>query len=203
MQRRTFLVSGSLTATILPGLALAQNPAWPARPLRLVIGYPPGGSTDIAGRMLAERLGRRLGQQVVVDNRAGAGGTVGAGSVVRTEPDGYTVLMAASPEISIAPTTMKSLPYDPVKDLLPITLVGQVPFFLVVNPLLPVSTLQEFIAYARANPGRLNYSSFGNNTSNHLAGELFKSMTRVGAVHVPYKGSGPSIVDLIGGHAGH
>lgn len=199
MQRRTFLVSGSLTATVLPGLALAQNPAWPARPLRLVIGYPPGGSTDIAGRMLAERLGRRLGQQVVVDNRAGAGGTVGAGSVVRAEPDGYTVLMAASPEVSIAPTTMKSLPYDPVKDLLPITLVGQVPFFLVVNPLLPVSTLQEFIAYARANPGRLNYSSFGNNTSNHLAGELFKSMTRMDAVHVPYKGSGPSIVDLIGG----
>lgn len=199
MQRRRFLVSGSFAATALPRLAFAQSSAWPARPLRLVVAYPPGGSTDIAARMLAERLGRRLGQQVVVDNRAGAGGTVGTGSVVRAEPDGYTVLMAASPEVSIAPTTLKALSYDPVKDLLPITLVGQVPFFLVINPKLPVTTLQEFIAYARANPGKLNYASFGNNTSNHLTCELFKSMARVDAVHVAYKGSGPSIIDLIGG----
>ncbi|MCJ0763454.1 Bug family tripartite tricarboxylate transporter substrate binding protein [Variovorax terrae] len=198
MQRRRFLLSCSAAAA-LPGVALAQAPGWPARPLRLVIGYPPGGSTDIAGRLLAERLGRSLGQQVIVDNRAGAGGTVGAMSVVRAEPDGYTLLLAASPEVSIAPITMKALAYDPVRDLQPITLVGQVPFFLVVNPQLPARTLEEFIAYARANPGKLNYSSFGNNTSNHLAGELFKSMARINSVHVPYKGSGPSITDLIGG----
>lgn len=165
----------------------------------MIIGYPPGGSTDVAGRLLAERLGQRLGQQVVVENRAGAGGTVAAGSVVRAEPDGYTLLLAASPEVSIAPITTKALPYDPVKDLQPITLVGQVPFFLVVHPSVPANTLQDFIAYARKNPGKLNYSSFGNNTSNHLAGELFKSLTGIHSVHIPYKGSGPSMVDLIGG----
>jgi tripartite-type tricarboxylate transporter receptor subunit TctC len=198
MRRRTFLISPA-AALGAHGAALAQSSPWPARPIRMLIGYPPGGSTDVAGRLLADQLGRRLGQQVVVDNRAGAGGTVAASSVVRAEPDGYTLLLAASPEVSIAPITMKAMPYDPVRDLQPITLVGQVPFLLVVNPSVPATTLQEFIAYARAHPGRLNYSSFGNNTSNHLAGELFKSLTGISTVHVPYKGSGPSIVDLIAG----
>lgn len=196
MQRRHFLLAAAATAQ---GTAFAQPAAWPSRPIRMVIAYPPGGSTDVAGRLLAEQLGRRLGQNIVVENRAGAGGTLGAASVVRAEADGYTLLLAASPEVSIAPITMKAMPYDPVRDLLPITLVGQVPFFLVVNPSLPVNNLQEFIAYAKENPARLNYSSFGNNTSNHLAGELFKSLTGTKGVHVPYKGSGPSIVDLIGG----
>jgi tripartite-type tricarboxylate transporter receptor subunit TctC len=197
MQRRTFRFASA--ATVVQGTALAQPAAWPARPVRMVIGYPPGGSTDVAGRLLADQLSRKLGQQVVVDNRAGAGGTVGAASVVRADPDGYTLLLAASPEVSIAPITMKSMPYDPVRDLLPITLVGQVPFFLVVNPSVPANTLAEFIAYAKAHPGQLNYSSFGNNTSNHLAGELFKSLTGTHSVHIPYKGSGPSITDLIAG----
>ena len=196
MDRRHFLAS---TAAGLAGAsAFAQTP-WPSRPVKLVIGYPPGGSTDIAGRLFAERLGRKVGQNVVVENRAGAGGTVAAASVVRADPDGYTLLLAASPEVSIAPITMKAMPYDPVKDLQPVTLVGQVPFFLVVNPSLPFNTLQDLIAYAKANPNRLNYSSFGNNTSNHLTGELFKSVAGIQAVHVPYKGSGPSMVDLIGG----
>lgn len=197
MRRRTFVLTS--TAALGQVSAFAQPAGWPSRPLRMIIGYPPGGSTDVAGRLLAERLGQRLGQQVVVENRAGAGGTVAAGSVVRAEPDGYTLLLAASPEVSIAPITTKSLPYDPVKDLQPITLVGQVPFFLVVHPSVPANTLQEFIAYTRKNPGKLNYSSFGNNTSNHLAGELFKSLTDIRSVHIPYKGSGPSMVDLIGG----
>ena len=198
MQRRSFLWTAAAVAA-RPDTLFAQGTDWPARPLRLVVGYPPGGSTDIAGRLLAEGLGKRMGQTIVVDNRGGAGGTVGAASVVRAEPDGYTLLLAASPEVSIAPITMKALPYDPVADLAPITLVGQVPFLLVVNPQVPAQTLQEFIAYARAHPGKLNYSSFGNNTSNHLNGELFKTMTGIDAVHVPYKGSGPSITDLIGG----
>lgn len=197
MQRRTFLLTSAAAA--LQGTVFAQSAPWPSRPIRVVIGYPPGGSTDVAGRLLAQQLGGRLGQQIVVENRAGAGGTLGASAVVRAEPDGYTLLLAASPEVSIAPITMKAMPYDPVRDLQPITLVGQVPFFLVVNPALPVNTLEEFIAYARANPTSLNYSSFGNNTSNHLAGELFKALTGTRGVHVPYKGSGPSIVDLIGG----
>lgn len=196
MHRRSFLLASAVVA--MQGTARAQS-QWPTRPLRMVIGYPPGGSTDVAGRLLAEQLGRRLGQQVVVENRAGAGGTVGASSVVRAESDGYSLLLAASPEVSIAPVTRKAMPYDPVRDLQPITLVGQVPFFLVVNPNVPAKTLAEFIAHAKANPGKLSYSSFGNNTSNHLAGELFKALAGVDTVHVPYKGSGPSIVDLIGG----
>ncbi|MCW5644185.1 MAG: tripartite tricarboxylate transporter substrate binding protein [Rhodoferax sp.] len=198
MQRRNFLwTSAALAAR--PDSLFAQTANWPTRPLRMVVGYPPGGSTDIAGRLLAERLGSRLGQTVLVDNRGGAGGTVGATAVARADPDGYTLLMAASPEVSIAPTTMKGLQYDPVADLAPISLVGQVPFILVVNPQLPVKTLDEFIAYARANPGKLNYSSFGNRTSNHLNGELFRALAKIDTVHVPYKGSGPSISDLIGG----
>ena len=197
MQRRTFLLTSA--AAVMQGTTFAQAAPWPSRPIRLLIGYPPGGSTDVAGRLLAEQLGRRLGQQIVVENRAGASGTVAASAVVRAEPDGYTLLLAASPEVSIAPITMKAMPYDPVRDLQPITLVGQVPFFLVVNPAVPANTLEEFITYARAHPANLNYSSFGNNTSNHLAGELFKALTNTRGVHVPYKGSGPSIIDLIGG----
>jgi tripartite-type tricarboxylate transporter receptor subunit TctC len=198
MHRRSFLLA-AITIAGAPTAGKAQSPAWPARPVRVLIGYPPGGSTDVAGRLLAEQLGRRLGQMVVVENRAGAGGTVAAGMAVRADPDGYTLLLAASPEVSIAPVTVKAMTYDPLKDLQPVTLVGQVPFFLVVHPSLPVNTLAEFIAHARANAGKLNYSSFGNNTSNHLAGELFKSLTGTTGVHVPYKGSGPSLVDLIGG----
>ena len=190
---------GLLLAAFIPALALAQSDSWPTRPIHLVIGYPPGGATDAAGRLLADALSRRLGQPVLVENRAGAGGTIGAQSVVRAEPDGYTLLLAASPEVSIAPVTMKSMPYDPVKDLQPIALVGSVPFLLVVNPGVPAHTLAELIAHAKANPGKLNYSSFGKNTSNHLAGELFKSLAQIDTVHIPYKGSGPSITDLLGG----
>ena len=199
MRRPRLMLAGLLLAAAIPILASAQSDAWPNRPIRLVIGYPAGGSTDVAGRLLADALGRKLGQTVIVDNRAGAGGVIAAQAVVRAEPDGYTLLLAASPEISIAPTTMKAIPYDPVKDLQPVTLVGRVPFFLVVNPSVPATTLREFVAYAKANPGKLNYSSFGKNTSNHLAGELFKAMTQTDAVHVPYKGSAPSITDLVGG----
>jgi len=197
MIRRAFVVA-LLLACALPGPGLAQAP-WPIKPVRIVVAYPPGGSTDIAARLLAERLGKALGQQVIVDNRGGAGGTIGALSVVRADPDGYTLLLAASPEVSIAPTTLKSMSYDPVKDLQPITLVGQVPFFLVANPQFPPNTLGELIAYAKANPGKVNYSSYGNNTSNHLVGELFKATAGIDTVHVPYKGSGPSIIDLIAG----
>jgi len=197
MIRRAFVVA-LLLACALPGPGLAQAP-WPTKPVRIVVAYPPGGSTDIAARLLAERLGKALGQQVIVDNRGGAGGTIGALSVVRADPDGYTLLLAASPEVSIAPTTLKSMSYDPVKDLQPITLVGQVPFFLVANPQFPPNTLGELISYAKANPGKVNYSSYGNNTSNHLVGELFKATAGIDTVHVPYKGSGPSIIDLIAG----
>jgi tripartite-type tricarboxylate transporter receptor subunit TctC len=189
----------AVALSLASGPSGAQSAAWPTKPIRIVVAYPAGGTTDIAARLLAERLSRTIGQQVIVENRGGAGGTIGALSVVRAEPDGYTILLAASPEVSIAPTTVKSMAYDPVKDLQPISLVGQVPFFLVANPGFPPNTVAELIAYAKANPGKVNYSSFGNNTSNHLVGELFKSAAGIEAVHVPYKGSGPSITDLIGG----
>ena len=184
---------------VLAAPSLAQAPAWPTKPVKIVIAYPPGGSTDIAGRLLADKLTKNLGQQFVVENRAGAGGTIGALSVVRADPDGYTLLLAASPEVSIAPTTVKSLAYDPVKELTPITLVGVVPFFLVAYPGFAPNSVAELVAYSKANPGKVNYSSYGNNTSNHLVGELFKATAGVEAVHVPYKGSGPSITDLMGG----
>ncbi|HEX4327286.1 MAG TPA: tripartite tricarboxylate transporter substrate-binding protein, partial [Burkholderiales bacterium] len=187
---------------LLLGLALcavAQAQTWPQKPVRMVVGYPPSGTTDVAGRLLAERMSRSLGQQVVVDNRAGAGGMIGALSVVHADPDGYTLLLAASPEVSIAPVTVKAMQYDPAKDLIPITLVGQVPFLLVANPAFPPNTVAELIAYAKTHRGQVNYSSFGNNTSNHLGGELFKLKTGIDATHVPYKGSGPSIIDVMAG----
>ena len=195
---RIALAACAALALVVPA-AQAQAPVWPTRPVRVVVAYPPGGSTDIAARLLAEKLSKTTGQQFVVENRGGAGGTIGALSVIRSEPDGYTLLFAASPEVSIAPITMKALAYDPVKDLQPISLVGTVPFFLVAYPGSPPNTLPELIAYARANPGKVNYASYGNNTSNHLVGELFKATAGIDTTHIPYKGSGPSITDLMGG----
>ncbi len=187
MRRRTLLVSSA--AVLAYRGALAQG-AWPTRPVRMLIGYPPGGSTDVTARLLSEPLAKRLRQPVVLDNRAGAGGTLAANTVVRAEPDGYTLLFGASAEMTIAPVTMKAIPYDALADLQAITQVGAVPFFLVVNPGVPANTLAEFIAHAKANAGKLNYSSFGNNTSNHLAGELFKVLTGTNACTFPTRAAG-------------
>ena len=199
MHLRRLLALGALCAFLVPGLPSAQTPAWPAKPVKLIVAYPPGGTTDLAARLLAERMSASLGQQVVVENRVGAGGMIGAQSVVRAEPDGYTLILAASPEVSIAPVTVKTMQYDPQQDLRPIALVGQVPFLLVAAPSFAPNTLAELIAYAKANPDKLNYSSFGNNTSSHLAGELFKVMAGIRSTHVPYKGSGPSLIDVMAG----
>ena len=185
----------------LPGRpALAQGGAWPSRPVRMIVAYPAGGSTDIAARLLAERLSRLWGQSVVVDNRAGAAGTIGADSVAKATPDGYTLLLAASPEIAIARSTQRNLPYDPVQDFAPINLLAQSPFLLVANAGLSVGSLQELVALARARPGSLNYASFGNGTSNHFVGELFKAAAGLDITHVPYRGSGPMMNDLVAGN---
>ena len=196
---RRLFACGALCALLFPGLGLAQAPAWPTKPIKIVIGYPPGGSTDVAGRLLAEQMSTILGQQVLVENRAGASGRIGALSVVRAEPDGYTLSLSASPEVSIAPVTVKEMPYDPLKDLQPIALVGRVPFLLVTSTAFPPSSVAELISYAKKYPNKVNYASFGANTSNHLVGELFKVRAGIQTTHVPYKGSSPAIIDLMGG----
>lgn len=191
------------------GLALAGLPhvarrswaqgAWPTRPVRLVVAYPAGGGTDIVARLFSDRLSQIWGQPVIVDNRGGAAGTIGAESVARAAPDGYTLLVAASPEIAIARSTQRNLPYDPVRDFSAITLLTQTEFLLYATPSLPVRNVQELIALARAKPGELNYGSFGNGTSNHFVGELFKISTGVDITHVPYRGGGPMMTDLLSG----
>src|SRR6478609_7837257 len=152
-------------------LALAQD-TWPSRPLRLILPFPPGGGTDILGRLIAERLSASLGQPVVVENRGGAGGNVGAEAAARSAPDGYTIVLVA-PSLAISPTLYSKLNYDPVKDLAPISLVATVPNVVITNPSVEAKNLQEFASLARSKPGGLNFGSGGSGTSNHLAGELF------------------------------
>jgi tripartite-type tricarboxylate transporter receptor subunit TctC len=195
---RRLLLGAAAGAAALARPALAQSP-WPNRPVRMIVAYPAGGSTDIAARLLAERLSRLWGQAVVVENRGGAAGTIGADSVAKSAPDGYTLLMAASPEIAIARSTQRNLPYDPVADFAPINLLAQSPFLLLATNAIGASNLQELVALARARPGQLNYASFGNGTSNHFVGELFKVATGLDIAHVPYRGSGPMMTDLISG----
>jgi tripartite-type tricarboxylate transporter receptor subunit TctC len=183
---------------LLCGQALAQD-AYPSKPLRLILPFPPGGGTDILGRLVAERLSARLGQPVVTDNRGGAGGNLGAEAAARAAPDGYTLLLAA-PTLAISPSLYAKLSYDPQKDLAPISLVATVPNVLVTHPSVPASTLQEFIALAKAKPGELNFGSGGSGTSNHLGGELFNSVAGVKLVHVPYKGVNLAMNDAMAGN---
>jgi tripartite-type tricarboxylate transporter receptor subunit TctC len=196
LSRRLLLAAAG--AGLLARPALAQSP-WPNRPVRLIVAYPAGGSTDIAARLLADRLSRAWSQPVVVENRAGAAGTIGADSVAKSAPDGYTLLLAASPEIAIARSTQRNLPYDPVSDFAPINLLAQSPFLLVAFAGLNVSNLADLAALARTRPGTLNYASFGIGTSNHFVGELFKAETGLDIQHIPYRGSGPMMNDMIAG----
>ncbi len=180
------------------GVAAAQS--YPARPVRMIIGFPPGGGTDIVGRIVAQKLTEVLGQQVVADNRGGASGQIAAELTAKAPPDGYTVMMAHIAAISILPSLVPKLPYDPQKDFAPISLVAIGPNLLVVHPSVPVKTVKELVALAKARPGQLQYASPGAGTVQHLAAELFKLQAKVDMLHVPYKGSGQSIVDLIAGH---
>jgi tripartite-type tricarboxylate transporter receptor subunit TctC len=193
------LVLAAYCSLAYAGVAAAQASAWPAKPIRVIISWPPGGNADSVGRLLTERLSKSLGQAVVVDNRPGAGGTIGTQAVVLAEPDGHTLLFAAPAELSIVAATVKTLAYDPIKDLQPISQVMRGPYVLVANPAFPPNTLAELVAYAKANPGKVNYASFGNNTSNHLYGEMLRSITGIDTVHVPYKGGPPAVTDLLGG----
>ena len=192
------LVIAAAFAIVAPGAALAA--AYPDRPIRLVVPYPPGGATDIIGRVVAQRLGTALGQQVIVDNRGGAGGNIGAAAVAKAAPDGYTLLMGALTSHSIIQTLeSKTINYSLEKDFAPITMVGSVPLVFVVHPSVPATTLSELIAYARSRPGHLTYASSGAGAPQRMAAELFKRAAGVDMLHVPYKGSGPAMADLMGG----
>ena len=190
-----------ITALLLlgaAGTAFAQN--FPVKPIRMMIGFPPGGGTDIIGRIVAQKLGEALGQQIIVDNRGGASGQLAAELVSRAAPDGYTIMMAHISAVSILPSLVAKLPYDAQKDFAPVSLAAIGPNLLVVHPSVPAKSVKELVALAKARPGQLQYASPGAGTVQHLAGELFKLQAKVDMLHVPYKGSGQSIIDLIAGH---
>jgi len=193
--RRLFL--GLLLVALAP-LALAQG-NWPTKPIRLVVTFPPGGSSDASARIVAPRLAERLGQPVVVDNRPGAGGGVGLDLVAKAPADGYTIVLASAGGLTANPSLYKQLPYDPTRDFAPITLFGTSPFVLLASPSLPIANVADLLQLAKTQPGRLSYASGGNGTAMHLSGELLKSMGQVSIVHIPYRGSGPALIAVMGG----
>jgi tripartite-type tricarboxylate transporter receptor subunit TctC len=188
----------AIAGALLPFAARAQAPEWPSRPVRFIVPYPPGGPTDIMGRIVAQAVQGPLSQPFVVENRAGANGLIGSEQAARAAPDGSTFLVNASAHV-IVPHLTPNMPIDVLADFTPVTNIAAVPLWLVVNPALPVRSVAEFIAYARANPGRIAYASSSQGGAPHLAGELFKLMTGTDLVHVPYRGSGPAGQDLIAG----
>ena len=187
-----------LGAAMALGLAGAARAEFPDRQITLVIPFAAGGSTDVVGRIVADKMGAALGQQVIVQNVGGAGGSLGAAQVAKADPDGYTILMATVATHALNPLILKQKPYDPVADFAPISLLVLVPNVLAVNPELPVNSVQELIDLAKKEPGTLAYASSGNGTPLHLSGELFKSMAGVDITHIPYKGSGPALTDVLG-----
>ncbi len=190
----------SLVALLAFAATAALAQPYPNKSIKLIVPYPPGGATDVIGRVMAQRLTTALGQQVVVDNRGGAGGNIGAEAVAKSPPDGYTLLMGALTSHSIMATLEKgTIRYDLGKDLAPVAVVGSVPLVWVVHPSLPVKTLQELVAYAKANPGKLTYASSGAGAPQRMCAELFKLKIGADMIHVPYKGSGPAMSDLVGG----
>ncbi len=186
-----------MTFACLSGMAVAADP-YPAKPVKLVIPFPPGGSNDVVGRVIAQQLGERLGQQVVVDNRGGAGGVIATELVSKAAPDGYTLLFISSAFASNS--ALYKLPYDPLKAFAPVAVIAAGPNVLAVAPTLPVNSVMDLLALARARPGQLNYASAGIGSFQHLGGALFVSMARLEIVHVPFKGGGPAMVDVIAGN---
>jgi len=189
-------ISFFLFAVFLSLPVFAQN--WPAKPLRLIVAFPPGGTNDIVARSVAQRMSERLGQPLVVENRPGANGALGAEAAAKSPADGYTLFIAAVNHV-VLPALYAKLPYDIERDFTPVVLLATVPIVVTVNPTVPVNSVAELIALAKARPGALNYGSSGNGAGTHLAGELFKMQAGVSLTHVPYKGSGPAMTDLMGG----
>ena len=191
------IMLATLCATLTAPSALAQG--YPVKPIRLVVAFPPGGSTDIIARIVGQKLGERLGQQVVIDNRGGAGGTIGTEIAARANPDGYTLTMGTTSTHVIAVGAYARLKYDPIKDFEPLTLVATTPYLLVVNPGVKANSLKEFIALAKAQPGKLNYASAGTGTTTQQAMEMLKTAAGIDLVHVPYNGNGPANTATLGG----
>lgn len=190
----------ALAALVLaPAYSYAQRDGYPARPVRLILPYPPGGGNDIIGRALVERLSPRLGQQIVVDNRGGAATAIGAELAARSPADGYTIFLATASTLSVNPNVKAKLPYDPVKDFDPISTIAVQPYLLVLHPGVAAKHVRELISLAKQKPGVLNFSSPGAMSNGHLAGEMLRTMTQTDMVHVPYKGTGPAVVDLMAG----
>jgi tripartite-type tricarboxylate transporter receptor subunit TctC len=197
VQRRQFLtLAGHAAGCLVVSSASAQT--YPVRPVRVVVGFPPGGAADIVARLMAQWLSARIGQQFVVDNKPGAGTNIATEAVVRAAADGYTLLYVTSPNV-ITPLLYEKLNFDFIRDIAPIAGVIRAPLVMLVNPSFPAKTVPEFIAYAKANPGKINMASAGNGTPGHVAGELFKMMAGIEMVHVPYRGGSPAMTDLLGG----
>jgi tripartite-type tricarboxylate transporter receptor subunit TctC len=198
LPRRRFLHLVAGAAALPAVLRVARAQSYPVRPVRLVVGFPAGGASDIVARLMAQRLSERLGQQFIVENRPGAGTNIGTDAVVRATADGYTLLFATPPN-AINATLYDKLDFNFIRDIAPVAGIILAPLVIVVNPSFPSKTVPDFIAYAKANPGQINMASSGNGTSGHLAGELFKMMAGINMVHVPYRGGAPALTHLLGG----
>ena len=192
------IASGAALLAATPLAALAQAD-YPNRPIKLIVGFAPGGSTDIVGRIVAQKLSEKLGQNVIVDNKAGAGGTIGADATAKAAPDGYTLTLGTTSTHAIAAGAYSKLPYNPVSDFAPISLVAITPYLLVVNPSVKANNLAEFVSLAKAQDGKMNYASAGNGTATHLAMEMLKDAAKVDLLHIPYKGNAPADVAILGG----
>lgn len=193
------VLAGALVVVAAAAAAAAQS--YPVKPIRLIVPFPPGGATDILGRAIGQKLGETLGQQIVIDNRPGASGSIGADLAAKAAPDGYTLLIGQATNLAINISLMGKLPFDPVKDFAPVTLVASTPNLLVVHPSLPVRSVKDLVALAKAKPGTINYASSGNGSPGHLAAELFKKAAGIDMVHIPYKGAAPALTDVVSGHA--
>lgn len=192
----------AITALVMAAcssLSLAQAPSWPTKPLRVIVNFPPGGAADQLARAIGQPLSEALGQPVVIENRAGANGNIGGEAVAKASNDGYTLLMSSGGMVSINPHLYAKMAFDPTKDLVPVAAAARVLVFLEVKPTLPVDNVKEFLAYMKANPGKLSFGSPGNGSSPHLAAEMMKAQTGLYAVHVPYRGAAPAMQDLLGG----
>ena len=190
--------AAAVTAIVFVSPAALAQP-YPAKPIRMIVGFPPGGGTDVVARVIGQKLGEWYGQTVVIENRAGATGTIGADVLAKSPPDGYSLMMGHANSHAIAPNLMSKLPYDPIKDFAPVAYVGYVPNVLSLHPSVPAKNMKELVALLKANPGKFTYASSGNGSSQHLSGEMFKLLTGTNALHVPYKGSGDAIKDLLAG----